>query len=282
MKKVIASLVAVAGLSVAAQGQGSISFQVSPAGAENWSSSIPNATPGAMYDVRARVSYTGTAQPLGMASLFFQPTVSNWDNTGAGATIDALGDFVNVGGNITTPAGVVNDVPGAYGRIRPWGRTAILATAFLRGHVATNPAPGFDGTFLRIAQNQLTQWLGTAGNTSGGSGVPIGQLNDVGRTSNDPAFNTNLQNIVIFKYKITLSTDTAVRTLTMDAPAAGIGNRSSVTGNGQIYWFATSSEPTGQIRGDASVMTASISIVPTPASLALLGLGGLAIGRRRR
>jgi len=54
MKKVIASLVAVAGLSVAAQGQGLIKFQVSPAGLETWGSTL-DAAPGTMFDVRATV-----------------------------------------------------------------------------------------------------------------------------------------------------------------------------------------------------------------------------------
>lgn len=281
MKKVIASLVAVAGLSVAAQGQGIIKFQVSPAGAENWTSSL-DAAPGSMFDVRATVSYTGGAMPLGMASLFFQPTVSNW---GAG---DVLGAFANggAGGNESTPAGVVDDAAGLYGRVRPWGANGLSTTSFLRGHIHTNPAPGFTGTFLRISQNQNTAWLGATGNTTGGSGVPIRQFNNIGRTAATPPFMTNLGNqgvpIVIFKYKVTLGADDAARTLSVDAPAAGIGNRSTTTLNGQIYWYATDSETTGSIRGDASVMTASVNVVPTPASLALLGLGGLAIGRRRR
>jgi hypothetical protein len=49
-----------------------------------------------------------------------------------------------------------------------------------------------------------------------------------------------------------------------------------------VYWWASLSESTGSIRGTALVETASISVVPTPASLALLGLGGLVIARRRR
>jgi len=282
MKKVIASLVAVAGLSVAAQGQGLIKFQVSPAGLETWGSTL-DAAPGTMFDVRATVSYTGTAAPHGLASMFFQPTVSNWNATAV--TGDILGAFANngAGGNLTTPSGVVLDQPGLYGRISPFGRTALVATNAIKGHThvgGSGNAPA--GSWLRIAQTQIVTWPGTSGNTSGGSGVPIAQNYVTGRVAGEPEFLTTLQNVVIFKYKVTLSADPAVRSLTMDAPALGIGNRSTVTGNGQIYWFGATSEATGQIRGDATVQTASVNIVPTPASLALLGLGGLAIGRRRR
>src|SRR6185295_12809823 len=59
-------------------------------------------TPGATYQVLVSVSYIGTASPLGLASMVFQPTVSNFDP--AGMTTP----FVNggAGSNTSNPPGV--------------------------------------------------------------------------------------------------------------------------------------------------------------------------------
>ena len=281
MKKVIGSLVAVAGLAAAANAQVNtrVDWQVSMDNV-NWSTNV-NAQPGNLVFVRALVSYTGTAAPLGLASLVFQPTVANYDLAG---TMDVLSPFVNggQGGNTSTPLGVVSNTadPTQFGRISPFGRSALSSTSFLKGHTHTGGSGGAPaGDWLRIAQAQITNWIGGAGNTSGGSGVGIAQLSDVGRTSNDPAFNGSIQNVQVFKFGITLG-DSAL-TRTVDAPAAGFGNFNSTLQQREIYWWATMAESTGSIRGTALVNPATITI-PTPASLALLGMGGLAITRRRR
>lgn len=283
MKKVIASLVAVAGMSVAANAvdNTSIVWQVSRTGAAGtFSSSIDNLLPGQSFVARAVVSYTGTAAPLGLASFVFQPTVSNF-NSG-----DTLTPFVNggQGGNTSTPPGVVADGSTTeFGRVIPWGRSALTPTSFMRGHTHTGGSAGAPaGNWLRIAQNHVTSWFGSTGNTTGGSGIPISQLNDVGRNSNDPAFHSSLQGINVFTMKITVGPDDALRTLAIDSPTDGFGNRNSVTGDREVYWFASMTEITGSIRGTAVVAGASVTVVPSPASLALLGLGGLAVARRRR
>jgi hypothetical protein len=279
MKKMVASLVAVAGLSVAAHAvdNTSIVWQGSVDGI-NWSSNSITVAPDSVVQVRALVSYTGTATPVGLASFVFQPTVSNW---GAG---DALLPFVNggQGGNTSSPLGVVPaDGPG-YGRVVPWGRSALSATSFLRGHTHTAGSGGAPaGSWLRIAQNQVTAWIGGTGNTTGGSGVPISQLSEVGRTTADPAFNSQLQGIVVFRMGLDLGADPNHPNLVVDSPVAGFGNRNSTTGEREVYWFASTTEATGSIRGTAVVTPLTIA-VPTPASLALLGLGGLAAARRRR
>jgi hypothetical protein len=281
MKKMVASLVAVAGLSVAAHAvdNTSIVWQASVDGV-NWTSEVLDVAPGATVQVRALVSYIGTGAPIGLASFVFQPTVSNW---GAG---DALLPFVNngQGGNTSSPLGVVPaDGPG-YGRVSPWGRTAVGATNFLRGHVHTGGSGGAPaGSWLRIAQNHVTSWIGGTGNTTGGSGVPISQLSNVGRVAADPPFSEQLQNIVVFRMGLDLDdNNTDVRELVVDAPLDGFGNRNSTTGEREVYWFASMTEVTGSIRGTAIVDSVTIRVVPAPASLALLGLGGLAVARRRR
>jgi len=283
MKKVIASLVAVAGMSVAANAvdNTAIQWQVSANGVDGWTSGVLDVNvangPRDVF-VRAVVSYTGTAAPLGLASFVFQPTVSNFNST------DSLTPFVNggQGGNTSTPPGVVADGSTTeFGRVVPWGRSALTPTSFMRGHTHTNPV-GDGLNYLRIAQNQATSWIGGAGNTTGGAGVPISQLNNVGRVSNDPAFNGNLQGINVFTMKLTVG-GTTDRLLVVDSPTAGFGNRNSTTGDREVYWFASMTETTGSIRGTAVIDSATIhAVIPSPASLALLGLGGLAVARRRR
>jgi uncharacterized protein (TIGR03382 family) len=291
MKSVIASLVAVAGLSAAANAvvNTSIVQQVSLDGT-NWLAQVnvnvglgAPATTNVFF--RTLVSYTGVGTPAGLASFVYQPTMSN-----ALAT-DTFLPFFNggVGGNTSTPVGVLTPAQGAdttsFGRLSPWGRTALSSTSALHGFFHANP--NGDGiNFLRIAQLQVTSWIGGAGNTTGGSGVPISQLSDVGRTTNDPPFNTSLASVFVFKWGVTLTTSDATRVnhdMVSDAPLAGFGNRNTANGDREIYWFTNTAEATGGTRGTPVVTTGLVHfVIPSPASLALLGLGGLAVGRRRR
>jgi len=327
MKSVIASLVAVAGMSVAASAvvNTSMSMQVSLDG--NLFSDHVDLVQGAgtqLVQVRVSVTYTGPASenrdvtivddpgdpdngipptthveshqftPRGLSSLVFQPTVSNWSSA------DTLSAFANggAGSNTSSPSGVVTNSSGQYGRIRPWGRTALTG---LTGHTASGGQPA--GGWLRIAQPQTTNWMGVGSgpnNVSGGSGVNIAQLASIGRVSSDPAFNTTMSSVAIFRFGVTVSLST-LRTLTIDAPAAGMGNLAdpnNPNSDREVYWWAVDranfptlattnpqnqvQEGTGSFRGTASVITGAINIVPTPASLALLGLGGLMVARRRR
>jgi hypothetical protein len=271
---VLASLAVVQG--VGAEVNTRITWQVSVNGID-WSGGIVMRQPGATYHVRAVASYIGTEAPVGLASFVFQPTVSNWSQG------DILLPFVNggQGGNTSTPPGVVPaDGPG-YGRVVPWGWTALRATSFLRGHTHTGGAGGAPaGSWLRIAQNQVTAWIGGTGNTTGGSGVPISQLNMVGRSTGDPAFNGELQNIVVFRMGIDLSDFIPTfDPIVIDSPVEGFGNRNATTGEREVYWFASMTEATGSIRGTAIVEPVSL-VLPTPASL-VVGLVGLVAVRRR-
>lgn len=283
MKKVIVSILAVAGSAAAANAQGLVDLQVSLDGV-NFHNSV-DANPGQIVVVRTSVNYSGGVAPnLGLASFVYQPTVSNWDAAGAS---DTLLPFLNGGvqggsipGSMVSPADA-GGTDGPWGRIDPWGRTATSSTSFIRGHVHTGGSGGAPaGSWLRIAQNQVTSWIGGAGNTTGGSGVPISQLN---QAANPGGYVSALEGVVVFQFAIQLSADTDLRTLTVDAPNGGFGNRNATTGVREMYWFATQIESTGSIRGGVTVDGALINVVPSPASLALLGLGGLvAVGRRRR
>src|SRR5262245_53142766 len=220
----------------------------------SWGTSV-RAHPGRFVVVRAILTYTGGAQPLGLASLVFQPTVSNWD--ASGPAVDTLAPFVNggMGSNTSTPPGVVTDPTDLtqFGRMSPWGRAALSSTSYLRGHIHTNGSGGAPpGSWLRMARAQVTSWIGGQANTTGGSGVPISQLNN----------NSGPGGLYIFRFGITLSADNAARVLTVDAPTAGFGNRNSATGEREVYWWGSPIEAVGSIRGAALVIPATIEVVP--------------------
>src|SRR2546423_14507373 len=108
------------------------------------------------------------------------------------------------------------------------------------------------GGWLRIAQRQVTAWIGGAGNTSGGSGVNIAQLANVGRTASDPAFSSQLTDIHVFRFAFTLDAHTAVPYgMTIDLPLNAFGNRNSTTGEREVDWWGDMNELSGSIRGTA-------------------------------
>ena len=278
MKNVIVSLVAVAGIAAVASAQtngSTLRFQVRPQGGGAWSSAI-DATPGSTVEFRALVTYTGTATAVGLASASFQPTVSNWNSA-----TDTLLPFRNVG---TSPAtgGVAAD-SGQYGRILPYAAAGISTTNALRGH--TNNVSGV--TYLRIAQNNTTNWVGvgptsgtaSANNFNGAGGIATGQKpNSLITPGVDPAFDADLTDVEVIRFAITVGGN-ADRTLVIDAPQLGIRFSSNVR---QFSWFSSLQDNSGiAVFGGVAVETASIH-VPTPGALALLGMGGLMAGRRRR
>ncbi|MBI1189720.1 MAG: PEP-CTERM sorting domain-containing protein [Tepidisphaera sp.] len=294
MKKVLGSIVAVAGLAVAANAASTtIKYEVSKDGGNTWSSSA-TAAPGTEIQVRARVIWSGTDQVFGLSQVVFQPIVSNWGasdslETFAGGSAGQVGP---IGGSRTTPLGTVDDAPGQFGRITPFGANAIGTSTYLRGHVGTGTAAGM----LRIAQANVTNWVGVgatsgstaANNWNGNGGVSVAQVAPGTRLPTDPAYNGN-NDVVVFKFGFVLGSDTAARTLTIDTPATGLGHETNTTTGqyGSLYaaWFTSSTAAQGfRYYNDIGTNAASVSVqvVPAPASLALLGLGGLVAGRRRR
>ncbi|HYE63324.1 MAG TPA: hypothetical protein VD997_15135 [Phycisphaerales bacterium] len=257
-------------------------LQVAEAGSELWSSSI-NAKPGDAVDIRVTVSFTGgPVTPIGLSSTIFQPTVSNWQIGG-----DALAPMVASGSNTTTPSGAVSDSPGQYGRVSPFAGVVIATSARLFGHVHAASATTGGVSFLRIAQRQVTSWFGGPGNTSGGSGINIKQwnINSPARTlpNPQPAFLTQLTDIVILKFKIVLSTDPSTRTLTVDAPLAGFVRVADVNnwpGHPYIGWYTGPNGDTPHIADLPTIEQGFINI-PAPGAAALCLAGLLAIRRRR-
>jgi len=274
MKNVIASIVAVAGLSVAASAATTVNMLVSTNGTD-FSNSVNLSANTGLQTVQVLVSVsTDNAAALGLGSMIFQPTVSNWTAT------DALVPFTSAfGSNTSTPSGAVPDASGQYGRITPFAAVSNTSAQRLFGHVNNNVS---GVNYLRIAQAQVTSWIGGTGNTSGGSGVNIKQLSNIGRTASDPAFNTQLTNVHVFRFAVQIDTSVANRSsLTVNAPADGFGNLNTTTGQREVYWYASLNEASGTIR-EVPTVVAGIINIPTPGALALLGLGGLTVARRRR
>jgi uncharacterized protein (TIGR03382 family) len=315
MKKVIASLIAVAGMSAAANAQ-LLKMLVSTDGT-NFTSSV-NAAPGQTVQVLVTASYTGTSTSVaGFGSANFQPTVSNWHaadtllplrqggNTlptdGSGMIQPQFYTGASAGSGAHVQSGYV---AGSYGRVNPMGRTFLTGTSALTGFVHVNP-DGTGTTYLRIAQASNTNWIGGAGNTSGGSGVNCAQLYIGGRTSTDPDFWGNTDsvfddvtgwnptprvpandirrsNVELFRFAFTLDNTTPARDMIVDAPVAGQQLSPGTAGIRYLGYFASPSNASPTFLQAVVVQTGTVHVVPTPASLALLGLGGLVVGRRRR
>lgn len=293
MKKVIGSMLAVAGIAMAANAQDTtIRYEASADGGNTWSSSV-NALPGTQVQVRARVIWSGSTPVFGLSQVIFQPVVSNW--TGADALITTPGTpngngIGPVGGSRSTPIGTVDDAPGVFGRITPFGANASTTSTYLRGHVGTGTAAGL----LRISRADVTNWIGVgatsgaaaANNWNGAGGVGIAQIASVSRLATDPAFNDS-SDVVVFKFGFTLGSSTAARSLDVSTPLNGINRETSATGGnfGRVFasWFTTSTAAQGTRFYDSiGSVGATINVVPAPGALALIGLGGLVATRRRR
>ncbi len=338
MRILIASLIAISGAAAAAHGQGIMQMLVSTDGV-NFQSSV-NAAPGQHIDVMVTVSYTGTLTTVaGFGSANFQPTVSHWNDGAHPDHLDplaggsnVLGTLINaqtsgiglgspnpylnatpgVNGGARVPAAPYS--PGTYGRVYPMGRSYQDGENALMGFVNHNP-DGSGLTYLRIAEQELTDWFNPVTNRGVG-GVNAAQLYVAGRTTNDPDFwgnrdviydpgdpangidpsfspsdkidanDSRLQNVQLFRFGIDLSTDAAVRTLVVDAPVLG-QQMDPATGHRYMSFFVNPTSPVGTLRlgfddGQAVVETGSINVVPSPGALGIVGVCGLFAGRRRR
>ncbi len=163
----------------------------------------------------------------------------------------------------------------------PFSFAGVGTGSALRGHV--NNVAGVN--YLRIAQNAATNWAGigsstnASNNVSGALGVPCVQKPIPQITGTDPSPVLGNQNIVVFKFAVNIGDVAGREVMDVSAPATSI--RQIDGANRGFTWFANSFDNTATIGSAVTINDAQI-IIPAPGALALLGLGGLVAGRRRR
>jgi len=310
MKNVIVSLVALAGIAGVASAQ----IQQEPVGAAlryevavnggAWSSSV-NANPGDRVEWRAvlNISAPGAAA---LGSLFYQPVITNADNEGA--SMDMLGDFRNGGqsgqGNTTLAQGLLSVAEGnesgplgSYGRVR-FGFTSRSAanSGGLVGHrhagTADADISGQSSSnglgYIRVAGSNNTSWYPES--------IPNGTValnNQIlwGVVSDNPSpsstwFLGGTTDLVLFRQALTLSDSTDARTLAITSEAATLFRSGGSAGTNDVRFMRSAATgeggATATIRNGVEYVAGFINVVPTPGAVALLGLGGLVAGRRRR
>lgn len=242
-----------------------LAFETSTDG-NNWSSTLA-AAPGERVLVRVLASYqqlTPGPAPMGLASAYFQPTISNW-----AAGRDVMLPFASSGTNST--GGAVADLPGRdapLGRISPFAATGPAAND---AYVAHEQAV-IGISYVRIARASAPQWplpWNSGGGTTGGAGsVVASQRAVVNALPSEGGFNFNLINIVVMKFAFTLGQSSA-RSLVISAPPQSLLNNWQ-TGVPEAAWYASETDTFGQIRSSVHIMSATVRVVPSPGTFCLL------------
>ena len=306
-KRVTLSLVALAAVAgnVSAQGLNESSgarlfYQVFDTASNSWTTSI-NVAPGARVEWRAVVSYTGTNTNVSaLGGIYYQPTLSNVDND---ATIGTQDEFrpwrtqnplTGEPALLTAEEGETGLPLFSYGRVRfgPWfGASNTLS--LLRHTNESSNAPA--GSWVRIATTQGTTWPrpqlsgseATAVNLNAiARGVSATQSSAVSPISGAP--NTShiagTQDLVIFRCAILLSDLQDARVLTLGT-APGSQQRVGGVGDAddrRFMLWQTSPTDNGTWRTGVTLESASIHVIPTPATSSLLAALALVATRRRR
>ncbi len=257
-----------------------LTFQASTDGVV-WNS-IVTAQPGQRVLVRITATYTqrtpGPA-PMGLASIYFQPTLMNWS-----AGNDSMLDYAASGTNAT--GGAVPDISGIdapLGRISPFAATGPTD----RDPYITHEQSVLGRNFARIARASATQWPlpWTTGNTGGSGSVVATQRAVVNTVPSEGPFNFGLAQVVVMKFGFVAGTATPgstggpPRRLMVSTPPQTLLTNWQ-TGTPEAAWYASETDTFGQIRSNVTIIPASITIIPAPA-LTLPALG-LMLTRRRR
>lgn len=260
-----------------------------------WATSL-DALPGDHVEVRAVVSYIGTGTVYGLGQIIFQPIIADW--TPADSIIGTPGTPGGIGigptgSNTSTPPGYVQDLPGVYGRITPWAGANTTTSNFYRGHLHVNPN-GTGRTYMRIARNDVTNWIGVgassgsgaANNTSGAGGVTVAQGTlGAGRPTNFPPQNNSLTDLVVFKFGFVIDPASGQRDLTIAAPIGPYDN--PVIGphtfrQPDTRWYSAPDQTApGLYRTDVLSLDAAVHIVPSAPSCTLIVCAFLVTRRAR-
>ncbi len=300
MKNVLVSLLAVAGMAAVANAQDTrLAFEVWNGSA--WTSSV-NVQPGARVEYRVTVSYTGTATVYGLASGRYQPAFGGVDNAGASQDTNAAFRNGGVSGNavagsmLSTAEGSNGGALASYGRVG-FGATAMNSSSLnvltqFRHTGGASGAPA--GSWIRLAGSSITSWPLASLSGAQATGANLNNISRGVAITQQPNFNagtgventfyvTGTQNLVVFRGALLLSDSTDLRTITLTNTAGSLlraGGVNSADDNRFFDWHTN--QFGGSLRSAAAVAEGAINVVPTPASVALLGLGGLVAARRRR
>lgn len=275
MKKLIGSILVVAGLAASAQAQTppttQFNVQLSRDGT-TWTNNLDisndNPRTGRVF-ARVLVSYIQNdgPTPLFMNGVRAQPTISNFD-----PALDTAIPLSNLDVNGRARSRVANDIgPGATPTL---GRTFGAATIGTSDAVTSH----LNGSTLRYAAFSVTNAIGTGAGSNNIDGSRA-----INWSNNTLAPTLGLTNLQLFTFGIDTSTNQANRVLTFDVPRDGVRRfvAADETAGRGADWVITTSPFFAQRANVVDTIVGTLT-VPAPASLALLGLGGLAMGRRRR
>lgn len=267
MSKKIVAILAVAGATATALAVPNSQFriEVSTDGISWSSSETLNINPAggrtAQVFARTSVRYIQNDGPVTnlLQSSRHQPLVSNL------IAADSANDF-----NPTTRANFDPSdgfTAADFGRL--FGATTVSAVIAHR--------PTVDA--VHFAEAAGTDRPGLGNNAAGNRGI-----NTAGNPTSDPIMDTSeWLNLWVFCMTLDCGADNSSRTVDFTVPVDG-ARRSVATGLRSLAWLSSRSPLTAQEGPLTDGINASVTIncVPAPGAAALLGLGGLIVGRRRR
>ncbi len=220
-----------------------------------------NANPGDTIEVRVYVSLEGGAG-YALAGFNYEPGLMGWR-----AGDDTLGTIDNFNSNGGSAPNAL-DGAGNTGRHTPYNSAMIATAGNIVGFTTFSP------NTIRIAGSKAT------GASLANLMVAAGSVHAPTSGIIAPA---GTQNLHLFTFRFTagglIPADGGSRVLTANVFRNGFGTAAASQGVGR--WWLNVADATAN--NFATVIdTATVTIVPTPGALALLGLGGLVAGRRRR
>ncbi|MFZ4574989.1 MAG: hypothetical protein ACOYN0_11365 [Phycisphaerales bacterium] len=269
MKKVLVSLMVVAGMAVAANAQVSqrsqFEIELSKDRGVTWSNTMtfnPVTEAGPVF-ARVTVTYVanGGPTPLFFNGGRFQPTGAGWNQAGGDTAL-----AINPTGRVVAD---LNANPPVLGRV--FGATTVSAVI---GHQYA-----FGGTnYLRFAETAATNHPGQGSgtnNVTGGAGI---------NTSNNtlsPQLGISDLNLFVWGMNFTRQSGE----ISFSIPQEGFrtsGATANPANTRSATWVTNTSPFTTVEAPTLDTIGATLTFVPAPSAAALLGLGGLVVGRRRR
>jgi len=280
MKKIVALLSVAAATATAFGGVSQFTTEISTDGGLTWSSgaaTVSTNTAGSTVRVIARsmikfIPAAGDPTFDKLSSSRHQPQVTNL--VASDAVVSGFNATGKISPNFADGLSASTDLGRAFGATtvssviahRPSSSSAHFAEA-----AATN-APG-------------TGTAGTNNNQTGAAGINCAQ-----NILSQPSVNV-YNNIALWYYAFDLvapSTLNSSRTVNFDVPANGVGLRGTAPNQFRGVAWSYNDPNTGSLvtvnagLTDSVSSALTISYVPAPGAAALLGLGGLVAGRRRR